>query len=153
MPAAGSPWKIHRKTALRASTANGEGYIGAHARDELGISEIRTACPLQGCTGVGCDGGVLARSGALIVAAVAFAGWHELHGSPYPDWITRSNGRRTAARGAQSQESQRGSGRAKWLLARLVSVAKRSLSFKIAGFSWFFLKRFLDMSVCLWAHV
>jgi len=35
----------------------------------------------------------------------------------------------------------------------LVSVAKRILSFKIAGFSRFFSNRFLDMSVCLWTHV
>ena len=35
----------------------------------------------------------------------------------------------------------------------LVSVAKRSLAFKIAGFSRLLLKHFLDMSVCLWTHV
>ncbi len=38
-------------------------------------------------------------------------------------------------------------------LARLVSVAKRRLAFKIASFSRVFLMRFLDMSVCLWTHV
>src|ERR1700682_2548505 len=37
--------------------------------------------------------------------------------------------------------------------AELVSVAKRSLAFKIAGFSRLLLKHFLDMSVCLWTHV
>lgn len=39
------------------------------------------------------------------------------------------------------------------IASRLVSVAKRSLSFKIADFSQFFLLHFLDMSVCLWTHV
>ena len=34
----------------------------------------------------------------------------------------------------------------------LVSVAKRSLPFKIAGFSQFFLLHFLEMPVCLWTH-
>jgi hypothetical protein len=37
--------------------------------------------------------------------------------------------------------------------ASLVSVAKRSSPFKIAGFSQFFLLHFLEMSVCLWTHV
>jgi len=32
------------------------------------------------------------------------------------------------------------------------ATAKRSLSFKRWGFSQFFLKHFLEMSVCLWTH-
>jgi hypothetical protein len=39
------------------------------------------------------------------------------------------------------------------LAPSLVSVANRSLSFKIEGFSQFFLLHFLEMSVCLWTHI